>query len=131
LARLRVLAAALVGKWVACCQLRKRVTSYGGRDDWLAAPQTRLNAARRKRQVSQYELSQVTGISERTLSRLENGEITNPPLRYLVNCAKALGMDWHELIEPEWEQWEPRLRGEKFPPLPERRAESDPDVHRI
>jgi transcriptional regulator with XRE-family HTH domain len=111
--------------------LRKRVTSYGGREDWLAAPQTRLNAVRRAKGISQRELGKVTGISQRTLSRLENGDVTNPPLRYLVNCAKALGVSWQELVEPEWEEWEPRLRGEKFPPLPERRAEADPFVRRI
>jgi hypothetical protein len=54
--------------------------------------------------------------SERTLQRLENSEIENPPLRYLVNCAKALGMeDWRELVEPDWEQWLQIKGGPKKP----------------
>lgn len=110
--------------------MRKRVTSFGGRDDWLAAPQTRLNYIRRSQGVSQNELSAVTGISQRTLSRLENGELTNPPLRYLVNCAKALGVPWQELIEPAWEEWEPCLRKNQEP-LPERRASSDASLRLI
>ena len=68
----------------------------------LPPPRTRLNRARRLRLVSQRSLSLATGISERNLGRLENGEIENPPLRYLVNCAYALGIeDWRELVEPE------------------------------
>lgn len=111
--------------------MRQRKTSYGGRDDWFAAPQTRLNAVRRSQGVSQAELARVTGISQRTLSRLENGELTNPPLRYIVNCALALDVPWQELIEPEWEQWEPELRGAHAAPLPEARAQPSELVHRI
>jgi transcriptional regulator with XRE-family HTH domain len=81
-------------------------------------PKTRLNRERRVRSVSQSALARATGISERTLQRLEGGEIENPPLRYLVNCAKALGMeDWRDLVEPEWEQW---LRIKGGPKKPQR-----------
>ena len=95
-------------------------------------PRTRLNGERRLRSVSQSALSQATGISERTLQRLENGEIDNPPLRYLVNCATALGIgDWRELVEPEWERWLPLKGGPKkarraesrLPPLPRQTGE--------
>lgn len=97
------------------------------REGWLAAPKTRLNHERRLQRVSQAGLAELTGISERNLSRLENGEMTNPPLRYLVNCALALGLeDWRELVEPAWEQWEPDLRKDKT--RPQRRAEPDPNV---
>lgn len=116
---------------LACCHLSKRVTSFGGRDEWLAAPQTRLNAVRRSQGVAQLDLARLTGISQRTLSRLENGELTNPPLRYIVNCAKALGVPWQELVEPAWEEWEPCLGGKDSPPLPERRAKPNPGVHPI
>lgn len=81
-------------------------------------PATRLKRERLRLQVSQLSLSRATGISERTLQRLENGEIENPPLRYLVNCAKALGIaDWRELIEPEWERWLPVGNGPMRPRL--------------
>jgi transcriptional regulator with XRE-family HTH domain len=92
----------------------------------LPPPRTRLNRERRLRSVSQKHLSRATGISERNLQRLENGEIENPRLRYLVNCAKALGMDdWRELVEPEWEQWLPLPGG----PKRARRAETNPGVY--
>ncbi|HWN21921.1 MAG TPA: hypothetical protein VNP93_08095 [Gaiellaceae bacterium] len=29
------------------------------------------------------------------------------PLRYLVNCAIALGVDLDEVIEEEWHEWHP------------------------
>jgi transcriptional regulator with XRE-family HTH domain len=91
----------------------------------LPTPRTRLNRERRLRSVSQSSLSKATGISERTLQRLENGEIENPPLRYLVNCAKALGIDdWRELVDPEWERWLPLPGG----PKRARRAKSGPGV---
>lgn len=100
------------------------------RDGWLAAPKTQLNYIRRSQGVSQAHLAEVTGISERNLSRLENGEMSNPPLRYLVNCALALGLDdWRVLVEPAWETWAPDLRADKS--RPERRAEPDPNVPRI
>lgn len=84
-------------------------------------PKTRLNRERRLRSVSQSALSQATGISERTLQRLENGDIENPPLRYLVNCAQALEMeDWRELIDPDWEQWLQIKDGPKKPQMAKR-----------
>jgi transcriptional regulator with XRE-family HTH domain len=102
------------------------------REGWLAAPKTQLNFIRREQGVSQAHLAAITGISVRNLSRLENGEMTNPPLRYVVNCALALGVPWQQLVEPEWEEWEPNLqRRADEPPLPERRAEPNKDVHRL
>lgn len=66
-------------------------------------PATWLNRYRREAEVDQRELATVTGISQRTLQRLESGETSNPPLRYLVSCALALGLeDWHDLLEDEW-----------------------------
>jgi transcriptional regulator with XRE-family HTH domain len=98
------------------------------REGWLAGPKTQLNYIRREQRVSQSDLAAITGISVRNISRLENGKMTNPPLRYLVNCAKALGVDWQVLVEPEWEQWEPELHPGKMPPLPERRAQPSANV---
>ena len=68
----------------------------------------RLAAWREKRGVTQQELSVVTGISTSTIRRLENPagvERANPPLRYLQNCALALGCKLNDLIEPEWQEW--------------------------
>jgi len=73
--------------------------------DLSPPPATWLARYRRAAAVDQPELASVTGISERTLQRLEAGQVTNPPIRYLVSCAMALGLDdWHLLLEDEWVQ---------------------------
>jgi transcriptional regulator with XRE-family HTH domain len=47
-----------------------------------------------------------SGISKRTLSRLETlGPDGNPPLRYLVNCARVLGLPLEDVLEPAWLDW--------------------------
>jgi hypothetical protein len=37
--------------------------------------------------------------------RLESGQMQNPLLRYLVNCAIALDVDRATIIEYEWCEW--------------------------
>lgn len=69
------------------------------------SPRTRLARLRLGRGRSQQEISWVTGLSIATYQRLERGEISNPPLRYLVNCAIALGVELDEVIEEEWREW--------------------------
>jgi transcriptional regulator with XRE-family HTH domain len=69
---------------------------------------SRLAAWREKRGVTQEELAAATGISTSTIRRLENPPsitVANPPLRYLQNCALALGCKLSDLIEPEWQEW--------------------------
>jgi len=73
--------------------------------DLSPPPATWLARYRREAGVDQPELARVTGISERTLQRLEGGKVDNPPIRYLVSCALALGLDdWQLLLEDEWTQ---------------------------
>jgi hypothetical protein len=43
------------------------------------------------------ELSRLSGISERTIQRLEQGEVDNPPIRYITNLAKALDCDFRDV----------------------------------
>lgn len=50
-------------------------------------------------------MAAVTGISRSTYSKLERGLIDNPPLRYLTNCALALGCNTRDLIEDAWLEW--------------------------
>jgi DNA-binding Xre family transcriptional regulator len=52
--------------------------------------------------VSQRRLAELTGISLRTLQRIERLEVDNPPIRYLANYAIVLGCEREDLIEPEW-----------------------------
>jgi transcriptional regulator with XRE-family HTH domain len=69
---------------------------------------SRLAQWREKRGVTQEELAAATGISTSTIRRLENPSsisAANPPVRYLQNCALALGCKLSDLIEPEWQGW--------------------------
>ena len=71
--------------------------------DLLPPPETWLARYRREAGVNQDALSRATGISVRTLQRLEGRVNKNPPVRYLISCALALELDdWHLLLEDEW-----------------------------
>jgi transcriptional regulator with XRE-family HTH domain len=63
---------------------------------------TAVGAWRVKRRVTQRGLALVTGIPLRTYKRLETGEISNPPVRYLINIAAALDVELPQLFEPGW-----------------------------
>ncbi|HZT17074.1 MAG TPA: helix-turn-helix transcriptional regulator [Gaiellaceae bacterium] len=82
---------------------------------------SRLAQWREKRKVTQEELAAATGISTSTIRRLENPpslRVANPPLRYLQNCALALGCKLSDLIEPEWQEWMVFDRRKPEPPEP-------------
>lgn len=64
-----------------------------------------LARARIDRQISQAELATATGLSLRTIQRLERKETDNPQLRYLVNCALALDVPLEDIIDGEWREW--------------------------
>lgn len=68
---------------------------------------TRLLERRRAAGLSQRRLAELTGISLRTLQRIERAEVDNPPIRYLTNCAIVLECELEDLIEPEWREWRP------------------------
>jgi DNA-binding Xre family transcriptional regulator len=55
--------------------------------------------------MTQAELAARTAISLPHIRRLDRGEIDNPPLRYLVNCAWVLDCRLQDLIEDEWFDW--------------------------
>jgi transcriptional regulator with XRE-family HTH domain len=77
---------------------------------------TRLSEARAHIGFSQEEMAERTGISLRTYQRLESGRVENPPLRYLVNCAIALGVELDDILEPEWLEWLPLTEDAAKPP---------------
>lgn len=80
---------------------------------------TKLAEWREKRGVTQEELAIATGISTSTIRRLENPADlakANPPLRYLQNCALALGCKLNQLVEPEWQEWMPFDQRKPRPP---------------
>lgn len=66
---------------------------------------TRLAKWRERRGITQEELARATGLSNSVYWRLEKGRYDNPPLRYLMNCALALGCSLDDLLEEEWRQW--------------------------
>lgn len=70
-----------------------------------ASAKTKLATWRQSRGVTQEELARATGLSTSVYWRLENGHYDNPPVRYLVNCALALGCSLDDLIEDEWREW--------------------------
>lgn len=75
-----------------------------------AVPRTRLALARMRAGFTQKDMAERTGITLPTYRRLERGALPrrdapNPPLRYLINCAIVLGVQWQEFWEPEWEGW--------------------------
>lgn len=71
--------------------------------DLLPPPPTWLARYRREAGVGQRDFAKAAKLSMRTLQRLESGEVDNPPVRYLISCAAALGLpDWHLLLEDRW-----------------------------
>jgi len=86
----------------------------------LPPPPTWLSRYRREAGVEQHEFAKAAGISLRTLQRLESREIKNPPVRYLISCATALGLSsWHLLLEDEWGEPLPGAHRVGERPLPE------------
>jgi transcriptional regulator with XRE-family HTH domain len=81
-------------------------------------PDTLLARARLSRGVTQEELAEAVGVSAQTIRRLERGEVENPKLRTLVNCALALGVDLSDVLEDDWLAWLP-MNGAEEPPEPD------------
>lgn len=65
----------------------------------------RLAVLRLERGLTQAQMAASTGISAKSYWRLENGQMTNPPVRYLSNCALVLGVPLDDVIEDEWRAW--------------------------
>ncbi len=79
---------------------------------------TRLAAWRLARGVTQRDLARATGMVVGSLRRLERGEIDDPPLRWLVQCAWALGVDFTDLLEDAWLAWRAHDDEHPQPPQP-------------
>ncbi|MEV6110051.1 XRE family transcriptional regulator [Streptomyces sp. NPDC051940] len=67
-------------------------------DQTLTAVGPRLRALRRQREATLAELSEETGISVSTLSRLESGD-RRPTLELLLPLARAYGVTLDELVD--------------------------------
>lgn len=66
---------------------------------------TRLAQQRVASGYTQRDMARLTGLSLTMYRRLERGEIDNPGIRWLVNCARALKVPTNELVEPSWAEW--------------------------
>lgn len=66
---------------------------------------TQLAHERDLRGYTQAWMSEKTGIALRTYRRLESGEIENPPIGYLVNCALVLDVPLEKVCEGAWLRW--------------------------
>lgn len=71
-------------------------------DEIEARGHTRLAHWRAQRGVSQRSLAARTGISEKTIERLDQGRVTNPNVRHLLAIAHVLRVPLGELIEEDW-----------------------------
>lgn len=76
---------------------------------------TKLADWRLRRGVSQPALAKRLGISLSSYRRLENGEISEPNLRWLVNASFALGCELEDLLEDDWMRWLPGPGASKPP----------------
>lgn len=81
-----------------------------GRRTSPTLPRTHLAYERIKAGFTQEEMAERTGIALPTYRRLERGilpsrEAPNPPIRFLINCAIVLQVDWQMLWEPAWNDW--------------------------
>lgn len=75
-------------------------------DNWeLHRVRSRLEAARRARDVTQKSLAEAIGIGEATLRRLEGGHTHKVPLQVLVNCAHVLEVPLSALVDAEGCRW--------------------------
>ena len=62
---------------------------------------TNLQKIREKRDISKYRLSQLSGLSQTYIVRIENGStsIENVTLKNIRLLAKALNVDYTELLD--------------------------------
>jgi hypothetical protein len=50
-------------------------------------------------------MAERTGIRLGSYRRLERGNLKNPPLRWIINCAIVLDCHWSDIWEPNWNEW--------------------------
>lgn len=88
---------------------------------------SRLAQARIDKGVTQARLAEVTGLSIATIRRLDRGELNEPPVTYLINCARALEVALDDLLEDRWNWTVYDASAAAKPPPPEWYLESDAD----
>jgi transcriptional regulator with XRE-family HTH domain len=80
-------------------------------------PATWLARLRLEAGLTQAELASAAGLAIATYIRLERGQLANPRIGWLVNCAIVLRREFDDLLEEEMLEWHPLER--RNPPPPE------------
>jgi transcriptional regulator with XRE-family HTH domain len=80
---------------------------------------SRIALIRIARGVTQRELADAVGVSHKTLRRLESGQMEDPSLALLTNCALALKVRVEQITEPSWSEWKPLRADRTAPPDPD------------
>jgi len=75
-----------------------------------------LAKVRRRRGLTQQEMADAVGVSLRTYRRVERGEVDDPGVRLLHNCAIALGVTLYDIIPAEWYFWSVFSEDARVPP---------------
>ena len=86
------------------------------RDTNPSAAQTWLAWHRTEQGLTQADMAELTGIPLATYRKLERGEIENPGIRLLSNCAVVLNTSVFDLVEIKWQRWFPLSEKRKRPP---------------
>jgi transcriptional regulator with XRE-family HTH domain len=81
------------------------VKRYDPYDDEPQTGESFLAWWRKRRGVNQQEMADAVGVSLSTYRRLERGQIDDPGVRILHNCAIALGVTLYDIIPAEWSHW--------------------------
>jgi transcriptional regulator with XRE-family HTH domain len=79
-------------------------------------PRSKIAARRLELELSQKELSELSGLSMSTIQRLDWGQTENPPIRHLVNIALVLDVPVLDICEDEWLKWTVLDDGAPKPP---------------
>ncbi|MEQ9618425.1 MAG: helix-turn-helix transcriptional regulator [Deltaproteobacteria bacterium] len=68
-------------------------------ENMIADLSKRIKQARTDREITQRELSKMSGVSYSTLTKLESGVIKNPSFEVIFRITKALDIRVDDLIE--------------------------------
>jgi transcriptional regulator with XRE-family HTH domain len=68
------------------------------------ADMSRVLYWRRRRGMTQQQLADATGLSEKTIERFDQKRAGNPRIRSLLRIADVLEVSLSELIEDEWSE---------------------------
>ena len=68
-------------------------------------PRTWLAFERIAKGYTQEQMAERTGIALGSYRRLERGTHANPPVRWIINCAIVLDLDWQWVWQGQWNEW--------------------------